>query len=77
MKTLEMKKIIKARSNGIVKNYSKISNIIWTEVNGIGVHRSNYYDDYIVFDYNGKKYLLESKYTGEHSAKMEHNVIEL
>lgn len=77
MKTIEMKKIIKSRSNGVVKNYSKIKNIEWTKIKGIGKHQENNQDDCVYFDYDNEEYMLLSKYTAEHSALQSHTVIKI
>jgi hypothetical protein len=73
MKKLEMQKIIKARAG--LSNYSKISNIKWHYVRGIGAKWNNFLDDIIYFEYRGGKYRLESKYTGEYSALQRHELV--
>jgi hypothetical protein len=44
-------------------------------VQGIGASRWNMFDDVITFDYKGRRYRLESKYTGEYSALQEHKLV--
>ena len=75
MKIIEMKKIIKSRAG--LKNYSAITNIKWKLVRGIGAVRSNMFDDIITFDYKGRNYRLESKFTGEYSALQKHELKEV
>jgi hypothetical protein len=73
MKKLEMKKVIKARAG--LSNYSAITNIKWKWVRGIGASRWNMFDDIFTFDYKGRRYRLESKYTGEYSALQKHSLV--
>lgn len=73
MKTIEMKKAIKARAG--LKSYSAITNIKWECVRGIGASAWNSFDDIITFNYKGCKYRLESRYTGAYSAEKEHKLV--
>lgn len=72
MKKREIKKMIQARAG--LSNYSAISNIKWKLSRGIGATKWNAFDDIIYFEYKGRKYRLESKYTGEHSALQKHSL---
>lgn len=72
MKKREIKKMIQARAG--LSNYSAISNIKWQLSRGIGATKWNAFDDIIYFEYKGRRYRLESKYTGEHSALQKHSL---
>lgn len=73
MKTIEMKKIIKARAG--LSNYSAITNIKWGRVRGIGAKWNNFLDDIITFTYKNRKYRLESRYAGAYSVIQEHKLV--
>lgn len=73
MKKREIQKMLQARAG--LSNYSEIRNIKWKLVRGIGATKWNAFDDIIYFEYKGRKYRLESKYTGEHSALQKHELV--
>lgn len=73
MKKREIQKMIQSRAG--LSCYSAITNIRWRLARGIGATKWNAFDDVITFDYKGRKYRLESKYTGEYSALQKHELV--